>query len=481
MAKKKKKKKGSNNSRINLSPENYIKSRARALPISECYITDEWKESGMADILVARKHVNGHRTCAIFLVDLQCLGIKDASYLFNMGEYEFEDMVSEIQEKKGVKCEYKLVHNIIYGALEYAEDYGFSPHKAWEVAQYVLEEDDEHIPFMEIGFGGEDGNPLYVSGPFEDKVQQDKILGTLDRTAGKGNYNFILSDEGNPGFEGEADEEADQSFDDNFESDFGDELEWEAGDDLEEEDSAFAPGDLADIAAGKKQPTLRQGLRLLASFYVASHPDDELVSVGSLCREMDIDIEDHSEFSLGEGTDIEPLHELMFDILTREEEKKEKIEKLNHFLDQYGDTPIVLTLLFAIRVSKDEVFPGDIVKIMEEKYPDYLRFRFLHAKALIDSEELKKGWTLLGEKLSLDEAFPERDHQFTMPEFIMFLVGMCSYFTATGELGKAINYGAMAIEIEENDPFVMEAVENLNEALFHAIEGEKDRDNSGSE
>ena len=54
---KKKKKKGKVVQFL-LSPENYIRSRARNLPLFECMISEGWKESGMANILIARNHIN---------------------------------------------------------------------------------------------------------------------------------------------------------------------------------------------------------------------------------------------------------------------------------------------------------------------------------------------------------------------------------------------------------------------------------------
>jgi hypothetical protein len=39
-------------------PENFIKSRARDLQLGKCYITEQWDETGIANIMVSRKHTN---------------------------------------------------------------------------------------------------------------------------------------------------------------------------------------------------------------------------------------------------------------------------------------------------------------------------------------------------------------------------------------------------------------------------------------
>jgi len=55
-----------------LSPENYIRKKARSLPIYECWVNTNWEGSGMANIVIARSHTNGNITFCIYLVDLYC-------------------------------------------------------------------------------------------------------------------------------------------------------------------------------------------------------------------------------------------------------------------------------------------------------------------------------------------------------------------------------------------------------------------------
>ena len=65
-----------------LSPENYIRKKARSLPIHECTINSHWEESGLANISIARRHTNGNITSCFYLIDLLCLGVKDTHYIF---------------------------------------------------------------------------------------------------------------------------------------------------------------------------------------------------------------------------------------------------------------------------------------------------------------------------------------------------------------------------------------------------------------
>lgn len=55
-----------NNQQPKLSPENYIRQKARTLPIHECYISDDIYEVGEASIIVARRHENGKITIGFY-------------------------------------------------------------------------------------------------------------------------------------------------------------------------------------------------------------------------------------------------------------------------------------------------------------------------------------------------------------------------------------------------------------------------------
>ena len=63
-----------------LSPENYIRQKARNLSIYECLINDDWKKMGSANVVIARIHTNGNLTVGAYLVDLLCMGVKDTVY-----------------------------------------------------------------------------------------------------------------------------------------------------------------------------------------------------------------------------------------------------------------------------------------------------------------------------------------------------------------------------------------------------------------
>ena len=76
-----------------LSPKEYIKTKARSLPIEKCFINDGWQDGSMANIFVIRKHTNGNSTVGLYLIDLLCLGVKNAAYFFNLSPTELEELM----------------------------------------------------------------------------------------------------------------------------------------------------------------------------------------------------------------------------------------------------------------------------------------------------------------------------------------------------------------------------------------------------
>ena len=202
-----------------LSPENYIRKKARNLPVKDCYINKDWKDARICNIIIVRQHTNGNVTFCMYMVDLDCLGVKDSLYQFNIPYAQFEDFLKEGKREYDlslIKTPYKLVHNIIHAGIEYAEEYGFKPCKEFTaVTGYFLDEDTDDIPLIQIECGGEDGKPLYINNGYESATREKQILAQLEQTAGAGNYHFMLSKDGEEQFDEDEiddDSEIDEKF-----------------------------------------------------------------------------------------------------------------------------------------------------------------------------------------------------------------------------------------------------------------------------
>jgi hypothetical protein len=157
-----------------LSPENYIRQRARSLPVFECLINPDWEPNKMANIIVARRHTNGNFTMGFYMVDLLCRGVKDTFYLFNESESKYNEIKEEVTVDEGwVEIEYVLAHNIIYAGIEFADNMGLKPHKDFiQVTRFILEEDNDDIELMEIECGHDGFHAVTVFEENQDEAER---------------------------------------------------------------------------------------------------------------------------------------------------------------------------------------------------------------------------------------------------------------------------------------------------------------------
>ncbi len=166
-----------------------IKS-AYTFPIDHVYINSDWKESGLARITVSRLQANGRLILANFLVDIFCLGVKDA---FCHADIAREEMLDEILpacyfDQEPIQVQLNCAKSIIFGAIAYAQKLGFQAHSDFNLARYVLGDEtitQEH----DITFGGPQNKPFYIAGPHDDIA---KIQRQLIKEVGVNGYDFLL-------------------------------------------------------------------------------------------------------------------------------------------------------------------------------------------------------------------------------------------------------------------------------------------------
>jgi len=174
-----------------LSPENYIRQKARNLPVYKCFVNENWKELGMANCLVARQHSSGKFTFALYMVDLFCLGMRDTVYYYNETEEQLKHFYEENVGGPALsEVSYALVHNIIYSGVAYAQDLGFQPHRNFAVSRFILDEDTDEVELIEIE-SGMNGKPLFVhNGDVSAKVFNQTIE-RLKKAVGEGNFEVL--------------------------------------------------------------------------------------------------------------------------------------------------------------------------------------------------------------------------------------------------------------------------------------------------
>jgi len=168
----------------------------RSLPVHECLINPSWREHGLAHILISRRQPGGNLVVATYLVDTWCLGLKRTYCEADVppGEYKARLRAGMYQEERPAKCPLPLAHQIIYGAIDYAERFGFTPDRDFRLSRFVLEERDSIELSHDIEFG-KNGKPFYVSGPHDNPK---RVIAQLRSAVGEGNFDFMIG--GPPGY-----------------------------------------------------------------------------------------------------------------------------------------------------------------------------------------------------------------------------------------------------------------------------------------
>ena len=180
---------------------------AREYPIAGCWVMPGWEEGGMAVVVVARRQPDGNILYGNYLVDYYCLGLKNTFFNADIPEGQFrrEVLPEVMQGNEPVEISPALAHELIYGSIEYAEQYGFRPQRDYRRTRDILDLPDTYPRTGTIEFG-HNGKPLFISGPYDNV---DAVIRQLNRTAGEGNYDFMAGLGGPPFDEWEVDDEWD--------------------------------------------------------------------------------------------------------------------------------------------------------------------------------------------------------------------------------------------------------------------------------
>jgi len=156
----------------------------------DAYIEKNWELIGITFVLVCRTRDDGLTDVGAFLVDLYCLGVKDAFFEAEMSKAELDTLLierlpEEFRERIHPACAKKLIE----GAIDYAETLGFAPHRDYRKARKVLSSLDAAACPREFTYGC-DGRPCYVRGLNDSEERTDRILAILDARLGPDGFDY---------------------------------------------------------------------------------------------------------------------------------------------------------------------------------------------------------------------------------------------------------------------------------------------------
>jgi hypothetical protein len=164
--------------------------RAGALPLRECLVNGDWRDTRLARIVIARDAGPGAVAFGVFLVDLGCLGVKSAWGHHEAVEAAYEGVLDRVAVgDRLVHCAPALAARIIADGLAYAARLGFRPDPDYTWVRGILGDLDPAAAREEVPCGGENGRPLYIAGPYDDVP---RIIAQLRRHVGDDGHDFVV-------------------------------------------------------------------------------------------------------------------------------------------------------------------------------------------------------------------------------------------------------------------------------------------------
>ena len=172
-----------------LSPESFLREKARGLEIGKCFVSRDITAYGIGHVVVSRLHKTGKVSAAFFLVDIYCVGVRESFYRLHLDEYEFEKYIDLMRNENIQECSYEEAHNWIYGAINFAIVAGIQPDKSFDLTQYMLEEDTDEVPLIEYEFG-RNGKHFLVA---KNKLEASRYLPFMKANLGD-NFDVLIDD-----------------------------------------------------------------------------------------------------------------------------------------------------------------------------------------------------------------------------------------------------------------------------------------------
>jgi len=161
-------------------------------PLFECMVSENLFDLGIGHVVVAKMGRTGILGVGAFLLDVYCLGVKDAFFhVCDETEYRERILSRMTRNQKFVPMEGACARTLIEGAVEYARKLGIPPHKDYRLASKLLLNLNSADCSTEFEYG-RDGKPLFVAGPNDGPGKCDRILELLRQKCGPDGYNYIL-------------------------------------------------------------------------------------------------------------------------------------------------------------------------------------------------------------------------------------------------------------------------------------------------
>jgi yecA family protein len=160
----------------------------------EAYAQQGFQEKGMTQVVVTRTDDAGWLQVGVFLLDLYCLGVKDA-FTAEMPAGDWPETLEKIiPSPNRVAFHPACARKLVEGAVAYTEALGFAPHRDYKKARRVFGSvTSRDCP--ETFTYGKNGKPFFVAGPNDDEERIDRVVRVLTAKLGKDGFHYLLPNE----------------------------------------------------------------------------------------------------------------------------------------------------------------------------------------------------------------------------------------------------------------------------------------------
>lgn len=167
-----------------------LHAQIAAWPVHQSYMPGNLFEIGLGSVIISRR-MGSQFALGVFLVDTGCLGVKNA-FLNVVSAAEYEGLLNRLLERESLvpvkpECACKLIE----GAVEYAADLGFAPHRDYQSTRAIFGAIDTGLCDTTFQFG-QHGEPFYCSGPSESPAKRQQILDILTKRCGPDGFHFLV-------------------------------------------------------------------------------------------------------------------------------------------------------------------------------------------------------------------------------------------------------------------------------------------------
>jgi len=175
-------------------PPPHLVSKVHMKHFPEALRSTNLFDSGCGYLVVGRFKADGGVEAGFFLLDVFCLGVKDAGFhhFHSIADYQ-ESLIDRLfPDGNSVRMTPEAARKLTEDAISYASGLGFSPAADYKKASRVFGGITTAHCRERFVFGQND-KPLYIQGPSDSPARVERILRALEARCGEDGYHYIVA------------------------------------------------------------------------------------------------------------------------------------------------------------------------------------------------------------------------------------------------------------------------------------------------